>query len=503
VSMVRSLKSLKVTLSRVVRGSALASEAEEKKSWKGFASRIPKAIVVIGVVMVVVAGMEHLGWFRGFETSHLDTLIRLRSGEMSKKIVIVEISEEDYQRRFDGTSPLDKWKLLGLLRAVQKYNPRVIGVDIDTNDWHAACRRGQGGAQCAQQCAEFDKALGELRAAAEPNPEAGNSGTTIVWAAVPRTLDPPLELNPGLGSLPLGWDWQGIPRFPVDEDGSVRHFDGRVEVKKSGDECPRGADKVGEACYLPTFARAIVEAFRHKPRITADEQVVFNFHGDRYQFPIIDAKQFFPEQVANEKRSKEEIASENEAIEQSRVGQFADKVVLIGGGFPEARDEYFTPRGSMQGVELNALAIQTDLDGGGIHDFTRGCELLIDFAVSLLIVGMFYLYEQRPWKAVGMSFLVVPAAFVSSLVLFNSLAYWFNFIPVAAGVFIHQLYELAEGGSEAREKLRELQHEQEPVGVDVATVEEVTVAENAQAGATEETLSVENAKAKRAASGAD
>jgi hypothetical protein len=157
----------------------------------------------------------------------------------------------------------------------------------------------------------------------------------------------------------------------------------------------------------------------------------------------------------------------------------------------------------MQGVELNALAIQTDLDGGGIHDFTRGCELLIDFAVSLLIVGMFYLYEQRPWKAVGMSFLVVPAAFVSSLVLFNSLAYWFNLIPVAAGVFIHQLYELAEGGSEAREKLRELQHEQEPVEVDVATVEEVTVAENAQADATEETLSVENAKAKRAASGAD
>jgi CHASE2 domain-containing sensor protein len=494
---------LKVTLLRVARGSAPASEAEEKKSFKGFASRIPKAIVVIGVVMVVVARMEHLGWLRGFETSHLDTLIRLRTGEVSKKIVIVEISEEDYQQRFEGTSPLDKWKLLGLVRAVQKYNPRVIGVDIDTNDWNAACRRGQGGAQCARQCAEFDKALGELRAAAEPDPEAGKSGTTIVWAAVPRTLDPPLELNPGLGSQPLGSDWQGIPRFPVDEDGLVRHFDGRVEIKKSGDECPGGADKVGEACYLPTFARAIVEAYRHKPKTTADEQVVFNFHGDRYQFPIIDAKQFFPEQVADEKRTKEEVAGENAAIEQGRAGQFAGKVVLIGGGFPEARDEYFTPRGPMQGVELNALAIQTDLYGGGIHDFTRGCELLIDFAVGLLVVGMFYLYEQRPWKAVGMSLLVVPVALASSLVLFNSLAYWFNFIPVAAGVFIHQLYELAEGGTEAREKLRELQREQEPLEVHVATAEEVTVAENAEAGGTKETLSVENAKAKRAASGAD
>jgi len=497
------VRSLKVTLLRVVRGSAPASEAEQEKSWKGYASRIPKAIVVIVVVMVAVAGMEHLGWFRGFETSHLDTLIRLRTAEMSKKIVIVEITEDDYQQRFEGTSPLDKLKLLELIRAVQKYNPRVIGVDIDTNDWNAACRRGRGGAQCVQQCAEFDKVLGELRAAAEPNAEAGNLGTAIVWAAVPRTLDPPLELKPGLGSAPLGRDWQGIPRFPVDEDGSVRHFDGRVEIKKTADGCPEGVDKVGEACYLPTFARAIVEAYGHKPRITADEQVVFNFHGDRYRFPIIDAKQFFPEQVANETRTKEEIASENAAIDRSRMGQFADQVVLIGGGFPEARDEYFTPRGPMQGVELNALAIQTDLDGGAIRDFTKAWELLIDFAVSLFVVGMFYLYEQRPWKAVGMSFLVVPAALVSSLVLFNSLAYWFNFIPVAAGVFVHQLYELAEGGSEAREKLRELRSGQKPVEVDLATVEQFTVAESAHAGPVEETLSVDNAKAKGAASGAD
>ena len=157
----------------------------------------------------------------------------------------------------------------------------------------------------------------------------------------------------------------------------------------------------------------------------------------------------------------------------------------------------------MQGVELNALAIQTDLDGGAIRDFTKAWELLIDFAVSLFVVGMFYLYEQRPWKAVGMSFLVVPAALVSSLVLFNSLAYWFNFIPVAAGVFVHQLYELAEGGSEAREKLRELRSGQKPVEVDLATVEQFTVAESAHAGPVEETLSVDNAKAKGAASGAD
>jgi hypothetical protein len=37
------------------------------------------------------------------------------------------------------------------------------------------------------------------------------------------------------------------------------------------------------------------------------------------------------------------------------------------------------------------------------------------------------------------------------------------------------LFELAEGGTEAQEKLRELRREQERVEVDVATVEELGV----------------------------
>jgi CHASE2 domain-containing sensor protein len=505
VSIVRSLK---VTLLRVVGGGAGARKVEEKKSWKGFASKVPKAILVMVVVMFVVYGMRYLGWFRGFENSHLDALIRLWAApKISKNIAIVEINEQDYQQRFEGTSPLDRRKLLDLIRAVQKYKPSVIGVDIDTNGWSTACKRhyGEDGSRCAREDADFGHALGELRA------EAKKNGTVIVWAAVPRTPHPPLELNPGLGSLPLDPDSDqlGIPGFPVDEDGSVRHFDGRVEVEKSDHGCPEGADADGGKCYLSSFARAIYEACAHKStcghnigktKTSVDEPVIFNFHGDRYQFPIIDATQF-PEQVPNETPAEQEIDSANTELETSRNARFAGKVVLIGGGYPEARDEYFTPRGLMQGVELNALAIQTDLEGGGIPEVTWLWEILIDFAVGLYIVGIFYRFEARPWKALGWTAVVVPIAFVASMVLFRTPAYWFNFIPVAAGVFLHQLWELAQTGTEAQEKLRELRREQERVEVEVATVEQLAVAEIAEAGPADPIA--ENAKAKRAAGGAD
>jgi hypothetical protein len=112
---------------------------------------------------------------------------------------------------------------------------------------------------------------------------------------------------------------------------------------------------------------------------------------------------------------------------------------------------------------------------------------------------MFYLCQTRPWKALGMSTLVIPVSFVSSLALFNTVAYWFNFIPVAAGVVVHQLLELAETGAKAQEKLEELGRERARVEVVVASVEEVAAVE---AGPVDKASGAEDSKVKRAAGGA-
>jgi CHASE2 domain-containing sensor protein len=507
------LRSWKVKLLRVTGTVTPASEPEEPKNWSGFWHHVWLALPVILISIMLVSWAEEAGWFRGFETWHLDSMIRSRHRETSKNIVVVEISDKDYDDFFDETSPLDKSRLLDLILAVRKYNPSVIGVDIDTNGWGLACRKNKNDASCAKKCAEITSKLQQLRVAEQSPPGAVAKRSAIVWAAVPRTFEPPLQLNTGPGSLPLESDHEGIPRFPVDDDGSVRHFENRVEVARVGDVCPAGADVDGDKCYMPTFAQAILRNYPRSKKLVSggarDERVIFNFYGDRYRFPIIDARQFLSGAPTSAKTDAE-VAGVNKEIEDSRTALFAGRIVLIGGGFVEARDQYYTPVGPMQGVELNALAIQTDLSGGGIRDFNEYGEFLLDIGVSIFIVGVFYFYGKRPRVALGVTGLVIPVALVSSFILFNTFAFWFNFIPVAIGVIIDQLTHLAEGQSEAEKELKILRDARKQVEVDLTSVEEVTVAESllAEAGAgdqalaTSEAPAVDDAKVKRAASGA-
>jgi CHASE2 domain-containing sensor protein len=500
------LRSWTVKLLRITGTVTAASKPEEEKSWPGFWRHLWLALPVILITIMLVSWAQAAGWFRGFETSHLDSMIRSRHREMSKHIVVVEISDKDYDDFFDETSPLDKSRLLDLILSVQQYNPSVIGVDIDTNGWGLACRKNKNHAWCAEKCAEIAGKLRALRAAEQSPSGTVGKRSAIVWAAVPRTLEPPLLFDSEPGRLPLESDHEGIPRFPVDDDGSVRHFENHVEVAKVTDECPAGSQTDGDKCYLPTFARAILRAYTGTEESASDERVLFNFYGDRYRFPIIDARQFLAAASAPPGQTKEEFAAKKE-IEASRAALFAGRVVLIGGGFVEARDEYFTPVGPMEGVELNALAIQTDLSGGGIGGINEYGEFFLDICVSIFIVGVFYSYGSRPWVALGLTGLVVPAGFVSSLILFNTFAYWFNFIPIAIGVVIDQLTHLAEGQSEAEKELKELRDARKQVEVDVTTMEEITVAGGLEAGASSEALAsdlpaADDAKVKRVASGA-
>jgi CHASE2 domain-containing sensor protein len=390
--------SLRVRLLRMLRTSPASGEPEEEWSWGKFGRKVVRVLPFVLITMMGVSWMEAAGWFRGFETSHLDTMIRMQKLDLSQNIVVVEISEDDYQKIFEGTSPLDKFKLLDLVQAVQKYNPRVIGVDIDTNDWGAPCKRNKGDASCPEKCARLTERLDALRKAEKPLPGAEKLRSAIVWAAVPRSLESPLAVNPGLRTLPLNCDRPetqpcdrlGVPRFPIDEGGSVRHYERRVEVAKLGDSCPTGARPDGEKCYMPTFAQAILEEYSGADKPDSDERVIFNFHGDRYQFQTIDSRQFFPdEKIKSDTRTRQEIKNENNEIDESRAALLNGKIVLIGGGFPEARDEYFTPMGPMEGVKLNALAIQTDLSKGGITDINEIGEWFVDLASAFFSFSCF------------------------------------------------------------------------------------------------------------------
>jgi CHASE2 domain-containing sensor protein len=472
----------------LIRGIPSVLVPEGKKTWPEFGRRVWQAKWMIGGLAGLMWFAHLHGLFVGFEMAQLDGILRSQPHQMSQDIVLVEITENDYRKLFDATSPLDKFELLRLVAAVKKYNPSVIGVDILTSDWDADCKKTTD-ATAGRSCQKLRDQLHAVRTQGAPPTGSTKQVPAIVWAVTPKNLEPPLELAPTVGGLPLEKDREGVPRFPVDREGSVRHFESRVEIVCSDPEHQKAP------CYAPTFARAILAASAAPVKEGSDEPVIFNFYGDRYRFPTIEASEFLPSAGI----------AESPEIEQRRAQLLEGKIVLIGGAFQEARDSYVTPLGPMQGVELNALAIQTDLSGGGIKEVSEILALLADLVISIFVVGVFYWFGARPRAALVVSFLTIPASLLFSRLLFSTVAYWFNFIPAAAGMVCHQLYELAENAAEAREKVRETitGAAGEPPRDEASRVtEQVLVTERVELLRVEEHPPLEDRKTKGAAGGA-
>ncbi len=430
-----------------------------RRSWRGFLLHFRRALPVIILLTAAMFACEKLGFFTGFETAQLDSLLRIHPREMSQQIVIVEINQEDYDNEtlFNASSPLDAGKVLSLIEQVKKYNPSVIGVDLDTSDWLKGCQTSAANATISavqEKCSQLKARIDRLIAEPERSPGTMKQPTIVIWAAVPKTPKVPLVLRPVLGGAQLLANREGVPQFPVDRDGSVRRYESRVEVAEKDGRCPDGK-KPGEnkKCYSDTFARAILNAYPKLGETEAvnDEKTIFNFYGDRYRFPTNQAGSFFEEISAVELAPAEQARKKE--IDGQRAALLDGKIVLIGGAFNEARDDYFTPLGVMQGVVLNALAIQSDLSGGGIHETHWLLEIVIDLLIGTLIVAIFFRCDCRPRAALLWSLIIIPCAMLASFLVFKSAAYWFNFIPLVVGVILHQLVELSEASTKLQEKL--------------------------------------------------
>jgi CHASE2 domain len=309
---------------------------------------------------------------------------------------------------------------------------------------------------------------------AEMLPEKSNAQGSaphppVIWAEVPSNIEEPLRLTPVLGGVLQDPNYAGVPRFPVDSDGLVRRYEEEFSVAGSLGDCssqparstdiPEGEQHLSAATrrdIFPSFAKAILDhACDHRGvdcsslRQERHEPVIFNFYGDRYRFPIIQSHEFIGPAAKS--------LAENPDLKAQRTALFHNKIVLIGGNFSAARDIYMTPLGSMAGVELIALAVESDF-GGGIRETQRWLEKLADFVVGSLIVFLYFYYRRRPRVAFLASLFGIPlVAGIFSLVLFQTAAYWFNFMPIIIGMVLHQMLELSESCGELQKEVERLE----------------------------------------------
>jgi len=351
------------------------------------------ALVIVSVSLLTLL-LEHMGFLHGFEFYFRDLFLSLRTPKQLQNVRIVGINADDYQNFFAGHLPLDSDKVQQLIQAVARAKPRVIGIDLDTASWKPDTVWDQ-------------KKLFTL-----------NSQPIVVWA---RDVDIdsthhliPLQVQGGL--KPLYAADTGLAVFPKDPDGLFRRSFREVDV---------------DGRRVPTFQWVVFKSAypeRANKALQSGNELTLNFAGNLYALNSI------PAQVVLKMASGPGLSDDN---------YFKDKIVLIGNIFHTARDEHATPVGMLPGVMLMAQAIESEAEGGGIHQLDELKMLGLELVLG---VGLVILHR---YVSLGLSFLIsVVGAFILApicgYIAFSSATMWMNFIPIIVAVLIHQLYDNAK-----------------------------------------------------------
>lgn len=357
------------------------------------------------VIVAITAGtflLSSSGMLDHFETAGLDAFNLLKQPVDPLNVVIVAITDDDYQSEpFHSISPLNVGGVQEVLNAIALARPRVIGVDLDTSD---------------VRFKELHAPPGDIQ---------------IVWGRDARLLkeSKTFALEPVLG----GRDPEsfGVALLPIDGDGIVRRY--RREFPGSGG-------------IAPSFPWAVIEKAcgEHPEKYCAKvdkaeqehETLLLNFAGQRFAF---------------EPLSTGNLRLAAMGPEWTKSSPLLNKIVILGGNYHAARDSQVTPVGTMEGVQLMAQAIETELTGGGIRRVNEYQAILLDLLSGALLVYFSYRFPNQLGKALLLSLIaLVILPLVFSYLAFSTLGRWFNFVPVLVGVLLHELYEHGKEYGELR-----------------------------------------------------
>jgi CHASE2 domain-containing sensor protein len=249
-----------------------------------------------------------------------------------------------------------------------------------------------------------------------------------VWArdAIWHDEEHAFELLPVLGgqvALRTN-DRAGVVQFPLDADGVIRRYVRSVPV--------RGGHEAESFPWVVVRAAGTADSSADAPEHSEGGHgaLRLNFAGERFGFSPLSVGSVLA------------IAEQGDATGWRTSGPLAGRIALLGGYYRAARDVHATSVGPMNGVQILAQAIESELHHGGIRPINHWLAILLEILSGVLLVVVHQRLHARPGRALIVSILLIPLlVLASSLIAFSTLALWFSFVPVTVSVLIHQLWD--------------------------------------------------------------
>ena len=316
--------------------------------------------------------------------SSLDAAIAIQRPVQARSVRLVEVDDQDYKTLFHARSPLDPQVLAGILAAVAQGHPRAIVVDIDTSD------------------TTFQSM---------PTPEI-----PIVWNISGDQLeDGKFNLDQPLGgrALPPG-SVAALAVAPEDERGVVRGYQHTYPLEPNG------------TVDSPGYAAATIVA-GHAPDDSASHEGQTHYLDFRYRFVPIRAA---------------DLLQDAKSDSWEKMALFNGQVVVLGGTYRVARDQYATPKGLLNGCEIIAQAVAAEIEGTSISSASRWMTGLLMVLGGLATLAVYHWLKFR--QAFLVSLALIPIlSIASNWILFHRLAAWGAMVPLVIAVIVAELYSKA------------------------------------------------------------
>lgn len=378
---------------RRVRGSARASAPVSLRR------RLLRGLVFMLLAGCFTLVLNRAGLLNQLETTFLDVQMRLDVPDEESQVVILDITQKDFENVFLGqTRPLHPDALRTLINAVAKGRPCVIAVDVDT---HFA------------QFKDFN---------------VSDEWPPIIWS---REI---AELPADVNQKPVPLDVLGGQNPALNEKSGIP-----LLIEDAGSRTARRYVRVIDTTLgrQPSFAWAV-----YKERQGRDCGGVSLPRQEEGTEPLSIRYSRGREGVGRTRLTASDAIAYAGDADWPKSGLLRNKIVIIGGSYL-GEDRHDTPLGELTGAEVMANVVETELRGGGIkppNSLTMGLLLLFD---GLLLIALFQLLPLR--KALLLSLPVIALlSLACSLLTYHSFSRWALFAPVMIGVTLAELLDMVK-----------------------------------------------------------